>query len=85
MVRLHVVYHQILHGAVAQDALYLVQVGLEVTCVHSVDKCHDVVGYEVRIVGDSVGQRPHALEEVLVAVVHTHVVYLSFYQCLVFH
>ena len=85
MVGLHVVDDEVLDRAVADDATDFAQIRLEEARVHGVHQRHDVVVYQIRVVRNTVGQRPHSFEKVFVTVVHSHVMYFSFNQCFLIH
>ena len=60
-------------GALADNALYLAQIHLEVADVYRIDQSDRLIIYQVRVVGNPVRQRPHAFKQMLIAVIHSHV------------
>ena len=74
MIGLHVVHHQIVNGALAQDVLDILDVWNEEIYLYGVYEAHLFIGYQIRVVGNAVGQWPQAFKEVFVAVVHSHIV-----------
>ena len=81
MVRFHVVDDKILDGAFAYDAFYLPKVYLKVADIHGIHQRHHFIVYQVGVVRHSVGQGPHAFKQMLVTVIHSHVMDFSFYRC----
>ena len=74
MVWLHVVDHHIVYLAVAYHLAYVLDELCEEVYLHRVDEAHLVVDDKIGVVRHSVGQRPQALKQVLVAVVHAYIV-----------
>ena len=85
MVRFHMVDDEILDGALADDILYLAQIHLEIADVYRIDQSDHFVVYQVRVVGNPIRQRPHTFKQMLIAVIHSHVVDFSFYHCFWVH
>jgi len=85
MVRLHMVDDEILDGALADDILYLAQIHLEIADVYRIDQSDRLIIYQVRVVGNPIRQRPHTFKQMLIAVIHSHVVDFSFYHCFWVH
>ena len=57
---------------------YLAQIHLEVADVYRIDQSDHFVVYQVRVVGNPIRQRPHTFKQMLIAVIHSHVVDFSF-------
>ena len=70
MVRLHMVDDEILDGALADNALYLAQIHIEVADVSRIDLSDRLIIYQVRVVGNPVRQRPHAFKQMLLSLIH---------------
>ena len=85
MVRFHMVDDEILDGALADDILYLAQIHLEIADVYRIDQSDRLIIYQVRVVGNPIRQRPHTFKQMLIAVIHSHVVDFSFYHCFWVH
>ena len=74
VVGLHVVDYEIVDGPVAQNLAYVLKVWHEEVHLNGVDEAHLLVVDQVRVVRNAVGQRPQALEKLLVAVVDANVI-----------
>ena len=79
VVGLHVVHHEIVDGAVAYHLVYILKILDKEVHLHGVDEADFLVDDEIGVVRHSVGQRPQALEEFLVAVVDAYIVDLVGY------
>ena len=73
VVGFHVVNHQIVDRSVAYGLAYVLEKLHEEVHFDGVDEHCLVVADKVGVVGNAVGQWPQALEELLVAVVDTHI------------
>ena len=85
MVRFHMVDNKILDGTFADYALYLPKIYLKVTNIYSINQRNRFIVYQVRVVRHSVRQWPHTFKQMLIAVIHSHVVDFSFYHCFWVH
>ena len=74
VVGLHVVNDQIVHLAVANDLVDVLQILCEEVDFYSVDQTYFLIIDEVGVVTDAVGQGPQALEQRFVSVVDTNVI-----------
>ena len=78
VVGLHVVYHQVVDGAFADDLADVLQILHEEVHLDGVDEADFLVDDEIGVVTYPIGQRPESLEEVLVAVVYADVVDVAY-------
>ena len=78
VVGFHVVYHQIVYLAVAYHLLDVLDIWHEEVYLDCVDEAHFLIDNEVRVVRNSVRQRPQALKELLVAVVDAYIIDVVF-------
>ena len=79
MVRLHVVNDEVLDRFLANHGLDFGYELLKEADIHRINQRHHLIVDEVGVVRYAIGQRPHPLEEVLVAVVDADIVYFTFY------
>ena len=69
MVRLHVIDNQIIQRASLQSLSYLLQEKIRIADIDRVDQDRLFIDDQISVVRHTVGQRPHVLEERLLAVV----------------
>ena len=74
VVGFHVVDDEIIDGATADDFADIADISGKEIDLHGIDETHFVVVDEVRIVRDSIWERPQSFEERLVAVVDSYIV-----------
>ena len=74
VVGFHVVDDEIIDGAIADDFADIADIPGKEIDLHGIDETHFVVVDEVRIVRDSIRERPQSFEERLVAVVDSYIV-----------
>ena len=74
MVRLHVIDNQIIQRASLQSLGYLLQEKIRIADIDRVDQDRLFIDDQISVVRHTVGQRPHVLEERLLAVVYSHVI-----------
>ena len=76
MVGLHVIDYEIVNLAVAYDLLDILDIRNEEIHLDSVDEANLLVINDIRVIRNSIWQRPQAFEQVLVAVIHAHIINL---------
>ena len=63
VVGLHVVHYEVVHLAVTDDLADVFQVLREEVHLDGIYEAHLLVGYQIRVIAHSVGQRPESFEK----------------------
>ena len=79
MIRLHVIDNQVIQRTAVQRVRYFLQEDVRVTYIHRINQDGLLVDNQVRVVRNPIRQRPHILEQCLLAIVHAHVINLIRY------
>ena len=58
MVRFHVIYNQIVDRTVAYDISDFSKIYFEIANIHCIDQCHHFIINQIRVIRNSIGQRP---------------------------
>ena len=74
MIRLHMIYHEIIQRTSVQGIHYFFQENIRVTNIDRIDQYGFLVYDQVRVIGNAVWQRPHILEEGLLTVINSYII-----------
>ena len=74
MIRLHMIYHEIIQRTSVQGIRYFFQENIRVTNIDRIDQYGFLVYDQVRVIGNAVRQRPHILKKSFLPVVYPYIV-----------
>ena len=74
MIRLHMIYHEIIQRTSVQGIRYFFQENIRVTNIDRIDQYGFLVYDQERVIGNAVWQRPHILEEGLLTVINSYII-----------